>query len=71
MRWKPAVTGCGSAEQAAVSAQGNRVPSTPLWQVKDLAGFTEGGGGALAAVPKPPRGMGRVNYSFCMHCHPP
>lgn len=41
-RWKPTVTDCSSAEQAAVSAQGNWVPSTPLWQVKDLAGFAKG-----------------------------
>lgn len=36
------MTGCSSAVQAAASAQGNWVPSTPLWQVKDLAGFPQG-----------------------------
>lgn len=41
-RWKPVVTGCNSAVRPAVSAQGNWVLSSPLWQVKDLAGCTVG-----------------------------
>lgn len=36
--------------RVAASAQGNWFPSTPLWQVKDLAG----GGGALAPALNPP-----------------
>lgn len=35
------MTGGRFAVQAAVSAQGDWVPLTPLWQVKDLAGFTK------------------------------
>lgn len=42
VRLKPAVTGCSSAEQAAASSRGSWVPSTPLWQVKDSAGFAKG-----------------------------
>lgn len=41
-RWKPAVTGSSSAALAAASAQGNWVPSPPLWQVKDLTDFPKG-----------------------------
>lgn len=72
-RWKPAVTGSSSAALAAASAQGNWVPSPPLWQVKDLTDFPKGEEEPplLPLTPPPPRGPGRVNYRLCMHCHPP